>query len=127
MRYNPQFETSTSATTKKKFMAKKTSMIPAVSVPTEGMFNNFHVLTLPDPDDPKEPGVQMGVRKLRAILNHVPACQAFVAKHHKPKAAASGADPAALKAAEEKVARLTDTLRKAGMSEDDIKKALLAA
>jgi len=76
------------------------SNIPAVSAPTESTFKNYPVLTLPNPSDPSKPGVQLGTSKLRAVLAHLDAVRAFVAKHDKPKAPSKlDAIVAALKAA----------------------------
>lgn len=61
------------------------SIIPAVTTPVEGDFKGHPVMTFPNPDDPKEPGIQMGIKKLRAILPHIALVQGFVDKHHKPK------------------------------------------
>lgn len=98
----------------------KHSVIPAVTTPTEGSFQGHPTLTLPDPDDPKQPGVCLGVKKLRAVITNLDACQAFVDKHYKPKAV----DPA-VKAAEEKVDKLTALLTKlGGLTEAQIKAAL---
>lgn len=61
------------------------STIPPVTSPVEGSFNGHPVITLPDPDDVKNPGVQMGVKKLRAVLSNIEAVKEFITKNHKPK------------------------------------------
>ena len=96
-------------------MAKFTSLIPAVSVPTEGEFNKHPVLTLPNPDDPKQPGVQLGVKKIRAVLAYTNECDSFVAKHFKPKSVNGDATKAKVK----------DVLANIGnLSKEEIEKAL---
>jgi len=63
------------------------SLIPAVSAPTPGEFKGFAVLTLPNPGDPTKPGVQLGVKKIAAVLAHLDACRAFVDANTKAKPA----------------------------------------
>lgn len=75
-----------------------TSTVPAVSTPTESSFKGHPVLTLPNPGDPTKPGIQMGIKKLKAILSNLSAVEAFVKKHDKP-AAPAGVNLAAVVAA----------------------------
>lgn len=72
------------------------SSIPPVSTPTEGLYKNYPVLTLPNVNGAEKPGVQMGVAKLKAVLANLDAVRAFVAKHDKPKAAKLSPDIAAV-------------------------------
>ena len=83
------------------------STIPVVSVPTESSFKGHPVLTLPNPDDAKAPGLQIGVRKLALVLVHLEAVKAFVAKHSKPKA-------------EAQVAKLMALLKAKGLTDAEI-------
>ncbi len=87
--------------------ARSTSTIPVVTVPTESSFKGHAVLTLPNPEAAKAPGLQFGVRKLALVLAHLDAVKAFVAKHSKPKA-------------ENQVAKLMALLKAKGLSEEDI-------
>lgn len=93
------------------------SSIPAVSTPTEASFKGHPVLTLPNPEDPSQPGLQFGLKKLRAIMAHESAVKAFVAKHYKAKVPAK--DVA-------KVNALASLLRKMGASEAEIAAAVAA-
>jgi hypothetical protein len=90
------------------------STIPAVSTPTESEFKGFPVLTLPCPGDASKPGVQLGVKKIAAVLANIEACRAFVAKHEKPKASSP------------KQSALAAALKAAGASEEMIAGALAA-
>jgi hypothetical protein len=62
----------------------------SVTTPTEGEFKGNPTISLPT-DDPKWP-MTFGVAKARAIVTHIEAVRAFVAKHapavKKPDAAA---------------------------------------
>lgn len=93
-----------------------TSTVPSVSVPTESSYKGHPVLTLPCPGDATKPGIQMGVKKLKAVLTHLEAVKAFVAKHDKP--AASGVDA--------KLAALTKLLEARGVSAAEISAMLKA-
>ena len=68
-----------------------TNRIPAVSVPTETKFVDTRgvthdLLAFPNPDDASKSAIQLGVRKIRAVLANLDAAKAFVAKYEKPKA-----------------------------------------
>ena len=88
--------------------ARSTSTIPVVTVPTESTFKGHAVLTLPNPEDAKAPGLQFGVRKLALVLAYLEAVKAFVVKHSKPKAEAS------------QVQKLMALLKAKGLSDADI-------
>lgn len=104
-----------------KTRTKPNSPIPAVSVPTPGAFNGHPVLTLPHPDDPAQPGLQFGVKKLRAVLAHVEACQAFVRENEAP----TKPEPPKARPAEAKLAQLTNLIAKlSGLSQEQIEQAL---
>lgn len=94
------------------------SSIPAVSTPTESAFKGHPVLTLPNPEDPSQPGLQFGIKKLRAIMANESAVKAFIAKHYKPKAA---------KADDAKVSALVARLKAMGVDDATINATLNAA
>ena len=102
--------------------SKSKPHIPAVATPTPGTFNGHPVLTLPNPDDPAQPGLQFGVKKLRAMLAHLEACRAFVREHPQP---AKSIPP---RAAEAKLTQLTGLLAKlSGLSAQQIEEALASS
>lgn len=51
--------------------------------PTESSYKGHPTLIMPDPDDPRQPGIAMGLTKLRAVINSAEEVKAFIAKHTK--------------------------------------------
>jgi len=101
-------------------MPPKASNIPAVTVPVETKFNSYPVITLPHPDDVTQPGIQFGVKKLRAVLANLDAVRAFVAKHHVAAKPTAQAATAAIDAA----AKMRAMLIGLGCTPEEIEKAL---
>lgn len=89
------------------------SLIPAVKVPVESEFKGHPVLTLPNPENPEEPGIQLGVKKLKAVIANLDAVKAFIAKHGAPKVT---------KVPNDKLAKLLGLLKSAGVSDEELAK-----
>lgn len=94
----------------------KSITTPAVSIPTESQYEGHPTLVLPNPEDPKKPGISFGARKLRAVVAFLPEVKAFVAKHQYQ--------------AKKPTLKVEDTiasLKASGKSAEEILVALLAA
>lgn len=83
----------------------------AVKVPTETTYKGHPLLVLPNPEDPSRPGIAFGVRKLKAVLAHKDAVEAFIKKVTAPTPVA-------------KVDALIERLKALGVPEDAIRAAL---
>jgi hypothetical protein len=71
----------------------------AVTTVCEGQYNGFPMLILPVAGKPNNP-IQLGVKKVAAVLAHLDAARAFVAKHEVKPAQALAAQVAAMSAAD---------------------------